>query len=104
MLAAAQTDPVVAVTGGQIRGRMTSGGGAAFKAMDPDYRWGKTGISKGLGRADYCFRGVSTFPLPRSLRVNPTVLQPLYSSATICPPAFRSMSSWNRFGHTAMSI
>jgi para-nitrobenzyl esterase len=45
MLAAAQTDPVVAVTGGRIRGRMTSDGGAAFKAIPyahpplGDLRW-----------------------------------------------------------------
>jgi len=45
MLAAAQTDPVAAVTGGQIRGRMTSDGGAAFKAIPyarpplGDWRW-----------------------------------------------------------------
>jgi para-nitrobenzyl esterase len=32
-LGAAQTDPVVAVTGGRIRGRMTADGGAAFKAI-----------------------------------------------------------------------
>jgi para-nitrobenzyl esterase len=45
LLAAAQTDPVVSVTGGQIRGRLTSGGGAAFKAIPyarppvGDLRW-----------------------------------------------------------------
>jgi para-nitrobenzyl esterase len=45
MLAAAQTDPVVSVTGGQIRGRITPDGGAAFKAIPyarpplGDLRW-----------------------------------------------------------------
>jgi para-nitrobenzyl esterase len=45
IFAAAQTDPVMAVTGGRIRGRMTSGGGAAFKAIPysrpplGDLRW-----------------------------------------------------------------
>ena len=45
MLAAAQTDPVVAVTGGQVRGRRTADGGAAFKAIPyarprlGDLRW-----------------------------------------------------------------
>jgi len=45
LLAAAQTDPVVAVTGGEIRGRLTTDGGAAFKgipyARPPlgDLRW-----------------------------------------------------------------
>ena len=45
MLAMAQTDPVVSVTGGQIRGRSTPDGGAAFKAVPyarpplGDLRW-----------------------------------------------------------------
>jgi para-nitrobenzyl esterase len=45
ILAPAQTDPVVSVTGGQIRGRMTPDGGAAFKAIPyarpplGDLRW-----------------------------------------------------------------
>lgn len=39
----------------------------------------------------------------RTRRFAAAVLQPLYTSATISRPAFRSMSAWNRFGHIATS-
>ena len=45
MSAAAQEDPVVAVTGGRIRGRLTPDGGAAFQSVPyarppvGDLRW-----------------------------------------------------------------